>query len=60
MGTAWTTVTLRKEEEIAELLAIPYAKYTQVGMFPVAYTIGTAFQKAWRKPVAEVVSYNRF
>lgn len=60
LGSAWTTVALRREKEIAQLLGIPYDTYTQVGLFPIAYTIGTDFKKAWRKPVAEVLSYNRF
>jgi hypothetical protein len=34
--------------------------YTQIGLFPVAYTVGTDFQAAPRKPVAEVSSWNRF
>ncbi|MEO6716844.1 MAG: nitroreductase family protein [Novosphingobium sp.] len=60
LGSCWATVTSRREKEIAALLRIPYDEYTQVGMFPVAYTIGTDFRKAWRKPVSEVLSYNRF
>ncbi len=60
LGSCWATVTSRREKEIAALLGIPYEEYTQVGMFPIAYTIGTDFKKAWRKPVAEVLSYNRF
>lgn len=60
MGSAWTTVALRREREIADLLGIPYDEYTQVGLFPVGYTIGTDFRKAWRKPVSEVLTYNRF
>jgi nitroreductase len=60
LGSCWATVTTRREREIAKLLGIPYDRYTQVGMFPVAYTIGTDFKPAWRKPVAEVLSYNRF
>ena len=60
LGSCWATVTSRREREIAALLGIPFEEYTQVGMFPVAYTIGTDFRKAWRKPVAEVLSYNRF
>ena len=60
MGSAWTTVSLVHEKEIAELLGIPFEQYTQVGLFPVAYTLGTDFKKAWRKPVSEVLSYNRF
>ncbi len=60
LGSCWATVTSRREKEIAALLGIPYEDYTQVGMFPIAYTIGTDFRKAWRKPVAEVLRYNRF
>ena len=60
LGSIWATVTSRREKEIADLLGIPYEEYTQVGFFPVAYTIGTDFRRAWRKPVSEVLTYNRF
>lgn len=60
LGSVWATVASRRERQIAELLAIPYEDYTQIGMFPIAYTIGTEFKRARRKPVAEVLSYNRF
>ena len=60
LGSAWTTAHLLREQEMAELLGIPYGEYTQVGLFPIAYTIGTDFKKAQRKPVEEVMSWNRF
>jgi len=60
LGSIWATVAIRREREIAELLGIPYDQYTQIGMFPVAYTIGTEFKRAWRRPVSEVLTYNRF
>lgn len=60
LGSIWATVTSRREREIAELLGIPFEDYTQVGFFPIAYTEGTEFKKAWRRPVAEVLSYNGF
>jgi nitroreductase len=60
LGSAWTTVSLRREKEIAQLLGIPHDQYTQVGLFPIAYTIGTEFKRAWRKPVDEVLTYNGF
>lgn len=60
LGSCWATVTSRREREIAAILGIPWEDYTQVGMFPIAYTLGTDFRKAPRKPVAEVMSYNRF
>ncbi len=60
MGSAWTTAHLWREKEMAELLGIPLDKYTQVGLFPIAYTIGTDFKKAYRKSFDEVVSWNQF
>ena len=60
LGSCWTTVALLREQQIAEILGIPQEKYAQVGMFPIAYTVGTDFRKAWRKPVSEVLSYNEF
>ena len=60
LGSAWTTVTLEREQDMADVLGIPYEQYTQVGLFPVAYTLGTDFKRAWRKPVREVLSYNKF
>lgn len=60
LGSAWTTAHILREREMAELLGIPIDAYTQVGLFPIAYTIGTAFHPAQRKPVEDVVSWNRF
>ena len=60
LGSAWTTGHLWREREMAELLEIPYDRYTQVGVFPIAYTIGTDFRPAYRKGVDEVVGWNRF
>ncbi|ORA10370.1 nitroreductase family protein [Mycobacterium arosiense] len=60
LGSAWTTVASRREEQIAELLGIPCDRYTQVGMFPIAYTVRVDFKKAYRKPLSEVLTYNAF
>jgi nitroreductase len=60
LGSAWTTAHILREQEMADLLGIPMDQYTQVGLFPIAYTIGTDFHTASRKPVKEVVSWNRF
>ncbi len=60
LGSAWTTGHLWREEETAELLGIPHDVYMQTGLFPVAYTLGTDFKPAYRKPVAEVVGWNGF
>jgi len=59
LGSCWTTGHLNREAEMAGLLGIP-DHYTQAGLFPVAYTRGTDFKAAWRKPVAEVLNWNGF
>jgi nitroreductase len=48
LGSAWTTYHLYREQEVAELLGIPYPEQVQAGMFPIAYTIGTDFKPADR------------
>ena len=60
LGSAWTTGHLWRERETAELLGIPHAHFMQAGLFPVAYTLGTHFEPAHRKPVTEVLRWNRF
>ena len=60
LGSAWTTAHLWREQELAELLGIPHERYMQVGLFPVAYTVGTQFKSGFRRPVSEVLSWNRF
>jgi len=60
LGSCWTTGHLHREAEMAELLGIPRQRFTQVGLFPVAYTLGTQFKRAWRRPASEVLCWNRF
>jgi len=60
MGSCWTTGHLMREHAMAELLGVPYDRYTQVGLFPIAYTRGTDFKPAFRRPAAEVMRWNRF
>tara|TARA_R110002049_G_scaffold29984_8_gene102256 strand:+ start:3600 stop:4256 length:657 start_codon:yes stop_codon:yes gene_type:complete len=60
MGSAWTTAHLWREQEMAELLGVPYDQFTQVGLFPIACTIGTQFKKAYRKSFDEVAHWNHF
>lgn len=59
LGSAWTTVHLWQQAEMAELLGIPRG-FTQAGLVPVAHTIGDEFTPAVRRPVAEVACWNRF
>jgi nitroreductase len=58
LGAAWTSVHLRHERRTAELLGIPYESYTQGGLFPIAYTKGTDFRPAARRPLAEVIHWD--
>jgi nitroreductase len=60
LGSCWTTAHLHREAQMAELLGIPPQRFTQVGLFPVAYTLGTEFRRAWRRPTDEVLRWNRF
>jgi nitroreductase len=58
LGSAWTTLHLVHEKEVAELLGIPYDNYTQAGLFPIAYTKGTDFKAARRMPVDDIVHFD--
>ena len=60
LGSAWTTLTLIREREVAEVLGIPYEDWMQVGLFPVAYTIGTDFRITPRKPAEDLTRWNQF
>ena len=55
LGTAWTTLHLAHEQEIAELLGIPYPDFMQVALIPIAYTKGTDFKPAYRPPLETVM-----
>jgi nitroreductase len=58
LGSAWTTLHLAREREVAELLGIPYETCTQAGLFPIAYTLGTEFKRASRVPGSDLTHWN--
>jgi nitroreductase len=58
LGSAWTTLHLPNEREVADLLGIPYDHYTQCGLFPIAYTKGTDFKPAKRLPLAHFLHWD--
>lgn len=60
LGSAWTTLHLPDERAAAELLDIPFERYTQAGLFPVAYTKGTNFKLAKRLPADELTHWDTF
>jgi nitroreductase len=58
LGTAWTTLHLPNEKEAAEILGIPYDKYTQGGLTPVAFSQGTDFKNAPRLDSASLTHWD--
>ena len=60
LGSAWTTLHLLGdgERKAAELLGIPFERYTQGGLFPIAYTKGTDFKKAQRLPAEQLAHWD--
>lgn len=59
MGSAWTTLHLYREQEMADLLGIP-AGNMQAGLFPIAYTKGTKFSPADRSGSDERIFWNKW
>jgi nitroreductase len=57
LGAAWTTLHLRYEQEVAELLGIP-AHIRQAALLPVAYYTGDGFKPAKRIPARERTYWN--
>jgi nitroreductase len=60
LGTVLTTLHLDFEREAAEVLGIPYEQIRQVGLIPVAYTLGITFKPAARKPLDQVLHWNHW
>jgi nitroreductase len=57
LGTAYTTLHLKYEREVAEMLRIPYDRYTQAALLPVAYYTGETFRAADRVPLESIVHW---
>jgi len=60
LGSSLTSFHLFFEQEAAEVLGIPYEEVMQAGLIPVAYTLGTEFKPAARKPLASVLHWDRW
>ena len=59
LGSAWTTVHLGRASEVAELLGIPTG-VSQVVLLPVAWTLGTDFKPATRRPAAAITWFDHW
>jgi nitroreductase len=60
LGSCWTTLHLLNdgEKQAAEVLGIPYDKYSQGALLPIAYTKGTDFKPAKRLPADAVTHWD--
>ncbi|MFH5232080.1 nitroreductase family protein [Antrihabitans spumae] len=59
LGTAWTTLHLEREAEVAELLGVPPG-YHQAALIPTAYYTGETFKPAAREPIDSVLHIDRW
>jgi nitroreductase len=57
LGTCWTTVHLYHEQEVADLLGIPFQRVMQVALVPVAHTLGADFKPGARVPLEKVAHW---
>jgi nitroreductase len=57
MGSCYTTIHLQRETEANALLGVP-DQVTQAALLPVAYTKGTDFKPAVRRPIEEITYLN--
>ncbi|WP_448811782.1 nitroreductase family protein [Agromyces bauzanensis] len=60
LGTAWTTCHLSYEQDMAELLGIPFDTVIQIGLSPVAYTIGNDFRLGPRADQTDFTHWDRW
>lgn len=60
LGSCWTTLHLLRdgEQQVADIVGIPRDRYSQGGLFPIAYTKGTDFRPAKRVPAEQVTHWN--
>jgi nitroreductase len=59
LGTAWTTLHLSYEAEVARILDIPDG-YHQAALVPVAFYTGETFRPGARQPLDEVLHLDRW
>jgi nitroreductase len=59
LGTAWTTLHLVYEQQVAELLGLP-GDVRQGALIPTAYYTGQTFRAAPRRPLEQVLHVNHW
>ena len=58
LGTAWTTVGLMMEKELADIVGIPFDEVQQACLTPLAHTIGTDFKRAMRPDPDTIIHWD--
>ena len=58
LGTAWTTIHLMKEREVADIVGIPFDQVQQACLSPLAYTKGTDFKQAMRPEPDTIIHWD--
>jgi nitroreductase len=58
LGSAYTTLHLAYEREVAEVLGMPFDTVTQAALLPVAYYTGDEFHPAARIPLEGILHWD--
>ena len=58
LGTAWTTVHLMMEQQVADIVGIPFDEVQQTCLSPLAYTVGTEFKPAMRPEPDTIIHWD--
>lgn len=58
LGTAWTTISLMMEREVADVVGIPFDSVQQACLTPLAHTIGTDFKRAMRPDPDTIIHWD--
>jgi nitroreductase len=58
LGTSWTTLHLMMEQQVADVVGIPFQEVQQVCLTPVAFTKGTDFRPAMRPDPDSVIHWD--
>lgn len=58
LGTAWTTIHLMMERQVADIVGIPFDTVQQMCMTPLAFTKGTDFKAAVRPAPDSIIHWD--
>ena len=58
LACAYTTLHLKYEREVADLLSVDYDRYTQAALLTVGYVKGNSFKPAERLPLDSIVHWD--